>query len=112
MRAMYHVAIDMPGGCCPRAAAICGGGGAGRAGVLRLPAVPLEAAACRQPAGAHQPRDKRRERVVRAFPSAESTLRLVGAVMCDQDEERSEAHYFAELYAVRPEPAEVGERRP
>ena len=50
--------------------------------------------------------------MVRAFPSAESTLRLVGAVMCDQDEERSEAHYFAELYAVRPEPAEVGERRP
>ena len=38
---------------------------------------------------------KRRSRVVQVFPSEESLERLVGAVMCEQDETWSESRYFA-----------------
>ena len=38
---------------------------------------------------------KRRSRVVQVFPSEESLERLVGAVMCEQDEIWSESRYFA-----------------
>lgn len=58
---------------------------------------------------------KRRSRVVQVFPSMESPGRLVGAVMCDQDEEWQDARYFseermAELWrpAPAPEPPDEG----
>lgn len=38
---------------------------------------------------------KRRSRVVQVFPSERSLERLVGAVMCEQDEQRSASRYFA-----------------
>lgn len=38
---------------------------------------------------------KRRSRVVQVFPSEESLERLVGAVMCEQDEIWPESRYFA-----------------
>ena len=37
----------------------------------------------------------RRSRVVQVFPSERSLERLVGAVMCELDEQRSESRYFA-----------------
>lgn len=39
---------------------------------------------------------KRRSRVVQVFPSEKSLERLVGAVMCEQDEIWSESRYFAQ----------------
>ena len=39
---------------------------------------------------------KRRSRVVQVFPSEKSLERLVGAVMCEQDETWSESRYFAQ----------------
>ena len=58
---------------------------------------------------------KRRSRVVQVFPSVASLERLVGAVMCDQDEAWADSRYFSakrmtELYdeagpgAMEPEP--------
>ena len=38
---------------------------------------------------------KRRSRVVQVFPSERSLERLVGAVMCEQDEQWSASRYFA-----------------
>jgi putative transposase len=39
---------------------------------------------------------KRRSRVVQVFPSVKSLERLVGAVMCEQDEIWSDSRYFSE----------------
>lgn len=39
---------------------------------------------------------KRRSRVVQAFPSTGSLVRLAGAVMCEQDEIWQESRYFSE----------------
>ena len=39
---------------------------------------------------------RRRSKVVQVFPSAKSLERLVGAVMCDQDEEWQASRYFSE----------------
>ena len=52
---------------------------------------------------------KRRSRVVQVFPSVQSLERLVGAVMCEQDDAWSDARYFSErriseLYEDRPAP--------
>jgi hypothetical protein len=49
---------------------------------------------------------RRRSKVVQVFPTAKSLERLVGAVMCDQDEEWQASRYFsekkmAELYGRR-----------
>ena len=38
---------------------------------------------------------KRRSRVVQVFPSEKSLERLVGAVMCEQDEAWSQSRYFS-----------------
>ncbi len=39
---------------------------------------------------------KRRSKVVQVFPTVKSLERLVGAVMCDQDEEWQASRYFSE----------------
>ena len=59
---------------------------------------------------------KRRSRVVQVFPSEKSLERLVGAAMCELDEQWSESRYFAygkiqELYDKR-RAAEVASERP
>jgi hypothetical protein len=58
---------------------------------------------------------KRRARVMQVFPSIASLERLVGAVICDVDDEWHQRRYFsearmAELYAdaPAPEPADEG----
>ena len=50
------------------------------------------------------------------FPSEEALARLVGAIMCEQDEEWAESRYFsedrmAELSEDRPEPSPPSEER-
>lgn len=116
VRAMYHVAIDMLEGCCPRAAAIMEEAEPDALAYLDFPRSHWKRLRTNNLQERTNREIKRRSRVVQVFPSAGSLLRLVGAVMCDQDEEWSEARYFAagkiaELYAERPEPAEIGEER-
>ncbi|MEE8724136.1 MAG: transposase [Atopobiaceae bacterium] len=57
---------------------------------------------------------KRRSRVVQVFPSEKSLERLVGAVLCEVDEEWGRRRYFsedkmAELYAGKPAPEPLRE---
>ncbi len=59
---------------------------------------------------------KRRARVVQVFPSVASLERLVGAAMCDVDDEWGQRRYFseeriAELYAQAPKPGPSEEGR-
>lgn len=59
---------------------------------------------------------RRRSRVVQVFPSVASPARLVGAVMCERDEEWSESRYFserrmAELCEDGPKPEPPSEER-
>lgn len=76
---------------------------------------------CKREAGSRQLKKrvgreiKRRSRVMQVFPSERSLERLVGAVMCEQDEQWSASRYFAydkmqELYDERrkKEPEEPG----
>ncbi len=54
--------------------------------------------------------------MVQAFPSEEAPTRLVGAIMCEQDEEWAESRYFsedgtAELSEDGPEPSPPSEER-
>lgn len=55
---------------------------------------------------------KRRSRVVQVFPSEKSLERLVGAVLCDVDEEWGRRYFsedkMAELYADEPAPGPLG----
>lgn len=58
---------------------------------------------------------KRHSRVVQVFPSERSLERLVGAVMCELDEQWSESRYFAyakiqELYDERRAPEAAAEK--
>lgn len=60
---------------------------------------------------------KRRSRVVQVFPSERSLERLVGAVMCELDEQWSESRYFAygkiqELYDEKRKKEPEGAGRP
>lgn len=60
---------------------------------------------------------KRRSRVVQVFPSERSLERLVGAVMCELDEQWSESRYFAygkiqELYDEKRKKGPEGAGRP
>lgn len=54
--------------------------------------------------------------MVQVFPSEASLTRLVGAVMCEQDEAWGESRYFSEqriseLYEDRPDPAAPSDER-
>jgi len=54
--------------------------------------------------------------VVQVFPSEASPTRLVGAVLCERDEEWSGSRYFSEekiseLYEDRPKPEPPNEER-
>ena len=60
---------------------------------------------------------KRRSRVVQVFPSEESLERLVGVVMCEQDEMWQGSRYFArgkiqELYDEKRHKPDEGPERP
>ena len=52
--------------------------------------------------------------MVQVFPSVASLERLVGAVMCDQDEAWSEARYFSErvMSELGEDAGQAGEREP
>ena len=94
--AMYHAACDMLEGCCPRAAAILEGAEPDALAYLDFP--PSHWKRLRTNNGQERTNReiKRRSRVVQAFPSTASLVRLAGAVMREQDETWQESRYFSE----------------
>ncbi|WP_144743183.1 IS256 family transposase [Enorma burkinafasonensis] len=103
VRAAYHLAVDMLEGCCPEAARILGGAEPDALAHLDFPPGHWKRLRTNNVQERANREIKRRARVVQAFPSTASLERLAGAVMCDQDEARSDARYFpagamSELY--------------
>lgn len=93
---MYHVACEMPEGCCPRAAAILEEAEPDALAHLDFPQghwKRLRTNDVRERANREM---RRRSRVVRVFPSAASLERLAGAVMCEQDDLWADSRYFSE----------------
>lgn len=106
VRAMYHVACGMLEGCCPKAASVLEEAEPDALAYLDFPASHWKRLRTNNVQERVNREIKRRSRVVQVFPSEKSLERLVGAVMCDEDEEWSRARYFsekrmAELYAPR-----------
>ena len=96
VRAMYHVAADMLRDCCPRAADVWEDAEADALAYLDFPASHWKRLRTNNVQERTNREIKRRSRVVQVFPSVRSLERLVGAVMCEQDEAWSEARYFSE----------------
>ena len=93
--AMYHVACDMLEGCCPRAAAILEEAEPDTLAYLDFPPSHWKRLRTNNLQERTNREIKRRSRVVQAFPSTASLLRLAGAVMCEQDEVWQESRYFS-----------------
>ena len=94
--AMYHVACDMLEGCCPRAAAILEEAEPDALAYLDFPPSHWKRLRTNNVQERTNREIKRRSRVVQAFPSTASLVRLAGAVMCEQDETWQESRYFSE----------------
>lgn len=94
--AMYHVACDMLEGCCPRAAAILEEAEPDALAYLDFPPSHWKRLRTNNVQERTNREIKRRSRVVQAFPSTASLVRLAGAVMCEQDETWKESRYFSE----------------
>ena len=94
--AMYHVACDMLEGCCPRAAAILEEAEPDALAYLDFPPSHWKRLRTNNIQERTNREIKRRSRVVQAFPSTASLVRLAGAVMCEQDETWQESRYFSE----------------
>ncbi len=116
VRALYHLACEMLGACCPRAAEVLEDAEPDALAYLDFPASHWKRLRTNNVQERCNREIKRRSRVVQVFPSVASLERLVGAVMCDEDDAWSEARYFsekkmAELWEDRPEPGPVTEER-
>lgn len=94
--AMYHVACDMLGKCCPKAAEILEEAEPDALAYLDFPASHWKRLRTNNVQERANREIKRRSRVVQVFPSEKSLERLVGAVMCDMDEAWSSSRYFSE----------------
>lgn len=94
--AMYHVACDMLEGYCPRAAAILEEAEPDALAYLDFPPSHWKRLRTNNVQERTNREIKRRSRVVQAFPSTASLVRLAGAVMCEQDEVWQESRYFSE----------------
>ena len=85
-RAMYNLACEMPGECCPKVARVLEEADPNALAYLDLPQ-PHWKLPCTNNVQERTNREiKRRPRVVQALPSVASLTRLLGAVMCEQDE--------------------------
>lgn len=95
VRALNHVAADMLRECCPKAADIWEDA---EADALAYPGFPtphwkrLETSSVQERASRET---RRRTRVVQVFPSVKPLERLVGAVMCGQDEIWADSRHFS-----------------
>ena len=95
-RAMYHVACDMLRECCPKAAVAAEEAEPDALAYLAFPSSHWKRLRTNNVQERANREIKRRSRVVQVFPSEKSLERLVGAVMCEQDETWSESRYFAQ----------------
>ena len=105
-RAMCHVACDMLRDCCPKAAEVAEEAEPDALAYLAFPPAHWKRLRTNNMQERANREIKRRSRVVQVFPSERSLERLVGAAMCEQDEQWSASRYFAydkmqELYDER-----------
>lgn len=96
VRAMYHLAPEMLERCCPKAARIMDEAEPDALAYPGFPASHWKRIRTNNVQERANRETRRRSRVVQVFPSITSLERLVGAVMCDEDELRGESRYFAE----------------
>ncbi len=96
VRAAYHIAIEMLESCCRDAARILEEAEADALAYLDFPPAHWKRLRTNNVQERANREIKRRSRVVQVFPSVASLERLAGAVMCDMDEEWSDARYFSE----------------
>ena len=113
---MYHVACDMLRDCCPKAADVAEEAEPDALAYLAFPPSHWKRLRTNNLQERANREIKRRSRVVQVFPSEKSLERLVGAMMCELDEQWSESRYFAygkiqELYDKR-RAAEAASERP
>ena len=94
--AMYHAACDMLRECCPKAAVAAEEAEPDALAYLGFPPSHWKRLRTNNVQERANREIKRRSRVVQVFPSEKSLERLVGAVMCEQDEIWSESRYFAQ----------------
>jgi putative transposase len=114
--AMYHLACEMLGECCPKAARVLEEAEPDALAYLDLPQSHWKRTRTNNVQERTNREIKRRSRVVQVFPSEASLTRLVGAVLCEQDEEWPGSRYFSEekiseLYEDRPKPEPPTEER-
>ena len=95
-RAMYHVACDMLRECRPKAAVAAEEAEPDALAYLAFPPSHWKRLRTNNVQERANREIKRRSWVVQVFPSEKSLERLVGAVMCEQDETWSESRYFAQ----------------
>ena len=93
--AMYHMACDMLRECCPRAADVAEEAEPDAPAYLAFPPSHWKRLRTNNVQERAKREIKRRSRVVQVFPSEKSLERLVGAVMCELDEQWSGSRYFA-----------------
>ena len=113
VRATCHLAIEMLEECCPRAARILEDAEPDALAYLDFPASHWKRLRTNNVQERTNREIKRRSKVVQVFPSTKALERLVGAVMCDQDDDWQESRYFsekkmAELYYKRKRPEAEG----
>ncbi|MBR3158028.1 MAG: IS256 family transposase [Atopobiaceae bacterium] len=113
VRATCHLATEMLEECCPRAARILEDAEPDALAYLDFPSTHWKRLRTNNVQERTNRELKRRSRVVQVFPSTKALERLVGAVMCDQDEEWQASRYFSEkkmseLYDGRRRPEAEG----
>ncbi|WP_130812616.1 IS256 family transposase [Olsenella sp. Marseille-P4559] len=102
VRTMCHLACEMPQDCCPGAARLPEEAEPDALAYPDMPASHWRRLRTNNAQERTSRETKRGSRVVRVFPSVAPLERLVGAVMCDQDEEWGDARYFAEGMMAEP----------
>ena len=88
--------LTLTEGCCPRAAAILEEAEPDALAYLDFPPSHRKRLRTNNVQERTNREIKRRSRVVQAFPSTASLVRLAGAVMCEQEEAWQESRYFSE----------------
>lgn len=111
VRAAYHAAIDAIAGMDEGAAAILEEAEPDALAYLDFPAEHRRRLRTNNVQERANREIKRRSRVVQVFPSAESMIRLVGAVCCELDDEWSSRRYIAGEEMERFYDADVAARR-
>lgn len=96
VKAMYHLACELLEKCCPKAAKILEEAEPDALAYLDFPESHWKRLRTNNVQERTNREIKRRSRVVQVFPSVASLERLVGSVMCEQDETWSEKRYFSE----------------